>query len=221
MIFLIVFLLLLLFALYMFVRIAQRTFKPLKTLNHKVSILWANNEELNIDNTTENMTSFEILSMYESFSELITAKRFAANNFYKNNDALAIMDYAEAHTVFEQNKKIQGIWLNNIGHIYHKNKDYDKASKSYRSSASCALDLINENSEGEDIDENNYLYWKRKYYEIVTMLKHCASQVSSQKILFFNSIFLDQGPKSKFCRKQDNWYPARHWIRKTIVNRKV
>lgn len=129
------FILLILFSIYTFIRISRRALKPIKILNLKVSTLVKTNGELNLEHIKEGMTSYEACKMFEVFSELITTKRFASNNLFEKNDALAIMDYAEAHTVFENNKKAQGICMTNIGHIYYRHKDYEKAANSYKEAA--------------------------------------------------------------------------------------
>lgn len=77
------------------------------------------------------MNSSEARKMYEVFSELITARRFTSNTIMNSSNAIAIMEYAEAYTVFRGNKKVQGICMNNIGHTYYKLKDFEKAAKSY------------------------------------------------------------------------------------------
>ena len=130
-----VFILLVAFAIYMLVRISSMALRPIRILNFKVSTLVKTNGMLNLENTKQSMTSYEALKMYEVFSELITAKRFTSNSIFQNNDAVAIMDYAEAHTVFSDNKKAQGICMTNIGHIYYRHKDYLKAAKSYEDAA--------------------------------------------------------------------------------------
>ena len=94
------------------------------------------------------MASIDIQKMYEAFSGMITTKRFSNNNMFDKNDALAIMDYAEVITVLKDNIKAKGIWLNNIGHIYHRNKDYQKATKNYNNAAELALEFIKQ--EGDD-----------------------------------------------------------------------
>ena len=38
--------------------------------------------------------------------------------------------------------------MNNIGHIYHRNKDYQKATKNYNNAAELALEFIKQ--EGDD-----------------------------------------------------------------------
>lgn len=81
------------------------------------------------------MNSYEAQKIFEIFTELFTAKKFTSNTISKNNDAVAIMEYAEAYTVFTGNKKVQGICMSNIGHIYHKLEDFEKAAKSYKEAA--------------------------------------------------------------------------------------
>lgn len=116
-------------------KISHRALKPIQILNFKVSTLVKTNGELNLENMAQSMTSYEALKMYEMFAELITTKKFTSNKIFQNNDAIAIMDYAEAYTVFSDNKKAQGICLNNIGHIYHRLQDFNKAYKSYSDAA--------------------------------------------------------------------------------------
>jgi len=124
------------------------------------------NGELNLENTKESMNSYEAQKMFEAFTELVTAKKFTSNTIFKNIDAVAIMEYAEAYTVFNGNKKVQGICMTNIGHIYHKQKDYEKAAKSYNEAAECSLFLMEQEALNEEmVSENLNLFCKRKYYE--------------------------------------------------------
>lgn len=81
------------------------------------------------------MTSREVHQMYLAFSEMITARRFASNTFYLQNDAIAIMEYSDAFTVLDTNLQAQGICLTNIAHIYYRNKDYKKAETNYKGAA--------------------------------------------------------------------------------------
>jgi hypothetical protein len=161
-----VFIALSLFAIYMLVKISTRALRPIKILNFKVSTLVKTNGMLNLENTKKSMTSQEALNMYEVFWELITAKKFTSNTIFQNNDAVAIMDYAEAYTVFSDNKKAQGIWMTNIGHIYFRHKDYQKAAKSYEEAAQCAYKLhMRYDGLEETKKEHIRLYWKRIYYK--------------------------------------------------------
>mmetsp|Transcript_17782 Transcript_17782/g.20552 ORF Transcript_17782/g.20552 Transcript_17782/m.20552 type:complete len:89 (+) Transcript_17782:302-568(+) len=85
------------------------------------------NGDLKLDDNSDFISSYESSKMYEVFSELITTRKFTNDCFYYSNDANTIMDFAEAHTVFADNPKAQGICLTNIGHVYFKNQDYLKA----------------------------------------------------------------------------------------------
>lgn len=108
-IFIVVFIILLLLSVYMFIKIANRSLEPIKTLNYKVSTLVQNNGNLSLDHTSGPMASIDIQKMYEAFSGMITTKRFSNNNMFDKNDALAIMDYAEVITVLKDNIKAKGI----------------------------------------------------------------------------------------------------------------
>ncbi|CAI2381411.1 unnamed protein product [Moneuplotes crassus] len=179
-IFIAVFILLILLTSWALAKITTRALKPIQILNTKVSILVKTNGELNLENTKVSMNSYEAQKMFEVFSELITTKKFTSNTILKNNDAIAIMEYAEAYTVFKDNKKVQGICMTNIGHIYQKLKDYDEAAKRYREAADLSLLLINDSeSDDQTISENWKLYCKRKYYEIICLFKHTQDQEKS------------------------------------------
>ena len=59
--------------------------------------------------------------MYEAFGSLIKTKKFENNDFMQKEDALAVIDLAEACTMFiherPKNEKAAGICFNNIGNI--------------------------------------------------------------------------------------------------------
>ncbi|CAI2380645.1 unnamed protein product [Moneuplotes crassus] len=146
-------------------KIASRGLLPIKILNSKVSILMTTNGEFNMDQMKSKMTSSEARKMFRVFSQLITARRFTSNKIMYSSNAIAIMEYAEAYTVFRGNQKVQGICMNNIGHTYYKLGDYEKAAKSYHEASECARSLMSNKLLSDVImKENIMLYCKRKYY---------------------------------------------------------
>ena len=68
-------------------------------------------------------------SLYEAFASLIKTKKFENNDFKDKEDALAIIDLAEACNMFldgdPPNHKAAGICYNNIANIQYKNGVYD------------------------------------------------------------------------------------------------
>ena len=67
--------------------------------------------------------SKELNFLYESFRSLIKSKKFENNDFFQKEDALAVIDLAEACNMFlddkdnDPNHKAAGICLSNIGNI--------------------------------------------------------------------------------------------------------
>ena len=134
-IFILFLVLILIMTLIMFLKIAKWALMPITLLNKKVKMLMRSNTAFDIETTKKHITSQEALAVYESISELMTARRFAQNHFFKLDDAIAIMEFAEAHTVLANNEKSKGICLTNIAHIYYKNLNYKKAHLNYEEAA--------------------------------------------------------------------------------------
>ena len=87
--------------------------RPIKILNRKIKVLLQNNLKFDLASNQLNINSPDVRHLYESCSKLIITRRFAKNDI-DTNDALAIMDYANAFEVFEENEQVRGIWLTNI-----------------------------------------------------------------------------------------------------------
>lgn len=163
-----IFVLLLVFTLVVFFKIADRSLRPIRLLNQKVKMLMVSNASFNIDTAKQNITSKEASIVYEAISELMTARRFTQNDFIKLKDAIAIMEFADAFTVLNKNEQAKGICLTNIAHIYYKNRNYEKAAQSYKNAAQCSKVLFTEAKDNRDISafhKNVMLYCKRKYYQ--------------------------------------------------------
>ena len=146
--------------------------------------------DMSIESARKAMTSKEALILFELFTELMTAKKFTNNDIFEKNDAVAIMEYADAYTVLNTNEKAKGICMTNIAHIYYKNKDYKKASTSYHKAANWARRLFEDakdKGDSEEFDSSIYLYCKRKYYEVVCLFKDLKRQnyeVIEKKVAF-------------------------------------
>jgi tetratricopeptide (TPR) repeat protein len=124
------------------------------------------NKEFDISQTQQNITSKEAKDLYATCSELLITHRFAKNNI-SENDAVAIMDFADAYSVLNKNEQAKGICLTNIANIHFKNKNYAKASANFAEAAELAKKLVDSakaNSELSEFNKNIYLYWKRRYY---------------------------------------------------------
>lgn len=90
-------------------------------------------DNLRHDLKDEKNNSSEIAQLYTSFQALIRVKKFESNDFMYKDDALAVIDLAEACEMFEElkNNKAAGICFNNIGNIQFKNGRFDKAAENF------------------------------------------------------------------------------------------
>ena len=70
------------------------------------------------------------------FGKFIRTKKFENNDFQNKEDALAIIDLAEACKMFQKsgtiNHKASGICFNNIGYFQYKNGNFDQAADNYK-----------------------------------------------------------------------------------------
>ncbi len=61
-------------------------------------------------------------------------RRILSNDFLNKSDALAIIDIAEACTIFDSKKyAAAAVCYNNIGNLYYKNKKYNLAAENFLS----------------------------------------------------------------------------------------
>ena len=118
-------------------KISHRIFKPLGTLNSKMRDII--NDGMKRDLEYEEDSSKEIGRLYKVFKQLIKTKKFENNDFKDKEDALAVIDLAEACNMFMEsetpnippNRKAAGICFNNIGNIQYKNGQYDQAAENF------------------------------------------------------------------------------------------
>jgi len=98
--------------------------------------------------TKENATSREIGNLYEVFQQLIKTKKFENNDFKDKEDALAVIDLAEACNMFTEdippNFKAAGICYNNIGNIQYKNGGYDQAAENFGLAVQAAINCLSQ-----------------------------------------------------------------------------
>ena len=66
-------------------------------------------------------------------------RRFEINDFLQKEDAEAIMDLAQASSIFKQskNQKALGICYNNIANIQYKNAQYHEAANNFSKAIQC------------------------------------------------------------------------------------
>lgn len=171
-VFMFIVIILMVISTWIFRKIPAICLKSIKNLNQKVSSVINSNRDSELTLSKVRMTSYEAFKVYEIFTEIFTTKKFTLNTMMNNTDAVSIMEYAEAYTVFKGNNKVQGICLTNIGHTYYKLKDYEKASKSYEEAAKCASCLIKGKEDKENMSEYVKLYCKRKYYSCIWKFLH-------------------------------------------------
>ncbi len=71
-------------------------------------------------------------------------RRFEINDFLQKEDAEAIMDLAQASSIFKQskNQKALGICYNNIANIQYKNAQYHEAANNFSKALMCVEILM-------------------------------------------------------------------------------
>lgn len=121
-------------------RIADVIMGPLRTLNMKLQEIQADNMKHDLND--DKKSSMEISLLYKSFQELIRTKKFENNDFLQKDDALAVIDLAEACNMFMEqeppNLQSAGICFNNIGNIQFKNGSFDMAYDNFKEAVRCA-----------------------------------------------------------------------------------
>jgi tetratricopeptide (TPR) repeat protein len=94
------------------------------------------NDGMKRDLQGEQSSSREIGDLYEVFRSLIKTKKFENNDFKDKEDALAVIDLAEASKMFieeaQKNHKAAGICYNNIGSIQFKQGKFDQAAENFK-----------------------------------------------------------------------------------------
>ena len=82
------------------------------------------NDGMKQDLQQEEQSCKEISNLYDVFRSMIKTKKFENNDFKDKEDALAVIDLAEACNMFmaesPPNYKAAGICYNNIGSIQYK-----------------------------------------------------------------------------------------------------
>ena len=75
-------------------------------------------------------TSAEVEQLKKLFQELLDTRRFEINDFLEKGDSEAIMDLAQAASIFKKSKNLKalGICYNNIANIQYKNAQYNEAA---------------------------------------------------------------------------------------------
>jgi hypothetical protein len=110
--------------------VSNLIFRPLKLLLRRLRTMQFQNTNLDVEagnkrktNTPEEDTSAEVEQLKKLFQELLDTRRFEINDFLEKEDSEAIMDLAQAASIFKQSKnfKALGICYNNIANIQYKN----------------------------------------------------------------------------------------------------
>ena len=108
------------------------------------TILKDTNSSKEIEQNKE--SSADITNLYEVFKTHLKAKKFESNAFMDKEDALAVIDLAEACKMFmeetqttqdgdvisEPNHKAAGICFNNIGNIWYRQSKFDQAAENFK-----------------------------------------------------------------------------------------
>ena len=101
-------------------KISHCIFRPLRRLNMRMHNVIVDGMKRDLDDDDVE-SSKEIGGLYEVFKSLIKTKKFENNDFMEKEDALAVIDLAEACIMFTTedppNHKAAGICRNNIGSL--------------------------------------------------------------------------------------------------------
>ena len=125
-------------ALVISFKVSNKIFKPLSLLNMSMRDIINDGMKRDLDNEEiATQSCKEISDLYNVFQTLIKTKKFENNDFKQKEDALAVIDLAEACNMFIQRKegkhgekaedpnwKAAGICYNNIANIQYKNGRY-------------------------------------------------------------------------------------------------
>jgi len=134
----------LLMATYISKKGSLMIFKPMRTLNMKMRDILADGMKQDLHQEEE--SSMELTNMYEVFKQLIRTKKFENNDFMDKEDALAVIDLAEACNMFTEeeppNSKAAGICYNNIGNIQYKTGKYDQAAENFKLGVEAAKNCL-------------------------------------------------------------------------------
>jgi tetratricopeptide (TPR) repeat protein len=89
-------------------------------------------------------TSLEVEQLKKLFQELLDTRRFEINDFLQKEDSEAIMDLAQAASIFKKSKnnKALGLCYNNIANIQYKNAQYHEAAQNFRKAIDCVESLM-------------------------------------------------------------------------------
>ena len=76
----------------------------------------------------------EIKQLYSDFHNLLQNRRILNNELFNKPDALAVIDIAEACTLFDgKSYAAAAVCYNNIGNLQYKNEKYNLAADNYLS----------------------------------------------------------------------------------------
>ncbi len=106
--------------------LARRIIRPIAEISGMIYNLMTSDEVTR----DEPHYSLEINTIYATIKEAKTTLNFANNGFLKVNDTEALLDFAEAYTLFKKanNRFAMVTCMNNIGVIHFREKRYDLAA---------------------------------------------------------------------------------------------
>ena len=105
-------------AFYCIYQSSHASILPLDTLNDRMRDILDAQTLIDLVQNENQATSKEISQLYALFQTLISNKKFTNNDFMQKEDALAVIDLAEACSMFEgQNYTAAGVCYNNIANF--------------------------------------------------------------------------------------------------------
>lgn len=99
--------------------------------------------------------SYEINTIYKTIKEAKTTLNFANNGFLKVNDTEALLDFAEAYTLFKKanNRFAMVTCMNNIGVIHFREGRYDLAADSFSETIVLNAEILAYDENGERLEK--------------------------------------------------------------------
>ena len=126
-------------AFYCIYKSSHMSILPLDALNDRMRDILDAQILVDLVQNANQPTSKEIQELYALFQTLISNKKFTNNDFMMKEDALAVIDLAEACNMFEgKNYTAAGVCYNNIANFQIKNGKFGLAAENFFRAAKIA-----------------------------------------------------------------------------------
>jgi hypothetical protein len=140
----------------------------------------------------------EIKNLYELFSDLISNKKFMKNDFVKKSDVFAVIDLAQACTMFLKikNHKATGVCYNNIANYQFKNHKFLLAKLNFEE----AIKVSEYGIEESKSERNNKVL---RYYVTVRAHRYYQKAVCTYKYLKYSQQKIENAERNIEIRRDE------------------